>query len=84
MSSVEIIGGLAALTSTISLIPQIRKVLTTRSAEDLSYGMLVNFFITSVLWSWYGGLIDSVAVWGCNLFMTLTAVMLLVLKYRFG
>lgn len=84
MVRVEIIGGLAAFTSTISLLPQITKVLSTRSTDDLSFWMLLNFLITSVLWVWYGVMIDSFAVWSCNLFMIVTAVMLLVLKRRFG
>lgn len=84
MSIVEIVGGLAALTSSISLIPQITKVFKTKSTEDLSYGMLVNFLLTSLLWVWYGFLIASLAVWGCNLFMTITAFLLLILKRRFG
>jgi MtN3 and saliva related transmembrane protein len=83
MQYVEIIGALAAFTSTVSLLPQIRKVLITKSAEDLSYLMLLNFFITSVLWFWYGLEIGSYSVWICNLFMTLTALLLIALKKRY-
>lgn len=84
MNTVEIIGGFAAITSSISLIPQITKILSTKSAQDLSYLMLANFLATSVLWVIYGVMIESAAVWGCNLFMTVTAVVLSMLKVRFG
>jgi MtN3 and saliva related transmembrane protein len=84
MDTVEVIGGLAAITSSVSLIPQITKIMGSKSAQDLSYLMLANFLITSVLWVAYGFMIESAAVWGCNLFMTLTAVLLTLLKVRFG
>jgi len=45
------IGFLAAFTSTISLIPQIYKTYKLKSSQDLSYLMLVNFLITSILWT---------------------------------
>ena len=84
MNTVEIVGGLAALTSTVSLIPQITKVLNTCSTQDLSRMMLFNFLLTSVLWVWYGAMINSLAVWGCNLIMTVSALFLVALKKKFG
>ena len=84
MNLVEIIGSLAAISSAVSLIPQITKVLKTRSTDDLSYGMLFLFLITSLLWVTYGLMISSAAVWGCNVFMTLTAILLLALKQKYG
>ena len=84
MNLVEIIGSLAAISSAVSLIPQITKVLKTRSTDDLSYGMLFLFLITSLLWVTYGFMISSTAVWGCNVFMTLTAILLLALKQKYG
>jgi MtN3 and saliva related transmembrane protein len=80
---ISIIGFLAAFTSTISLIPQIYKTYKLKSSQDLSYLMLVNFFITSMLWTIYGFMIDSVAVWGANIIMIGFSLILLVLKYMY-
>ncbi len=80
---VTVIGFLAAFTSTVSLVPQIMKTLTTRSARDLSFLMLANFLLTSVLWLVYGIMIHAAAVWVGNLIMTLFSVIMLVLKMRF-
>ncbi|MEM7589778.1 MAG: SemiSWEET family transporter [Myxococcota bacterium] len=80
---VEIIGFAAAFTSTIALLPQIVKTLRTRSATDLSFLMLANFLLTSVLWLAYGLMIDATAVWAGNLIMTLFSIMMLGLKARF-
>jgi MtN3 and saliva related transmembrane protein len=78
------IGFLAAFTSTISLIPQIYKTYKLKSSQDLSYLMLVNFLITSILWTIYGLMIASVAVWGANIIMIGFSLILLGLKYLYG
>ncbi len=80
----NIIGFLAAFTSTISLLPQIYKTYKSRSAQDLSYLMLLNFFVTSLLWTSYGIMINSIAVWGANLIMIIFSIMLIVLKYLYS
>ncbi len=58
---IDIIGFLAAFRSTVSLIPQIIKTFRTKSAEDVSFFMLVNFLMTSLLWLLYGLMIGAVA-----------------------
>lgn len=78
---IKVVGFLAAFTSTISLVPQIYKTYKLKSASDLSYLMLVNFFITSALWTGYGFMISSFAVWGANIIMIMFSIILLVLKY---
>ena len=80
---VEIIGFLAAFTSTISLLPQIVKTLRTQSAADVSFLMLANFLLTSILWLVYGLMIGAVAVWVGNVIMTLFSIVMLGLKMRF-
>ena len=80
---ITIIGFLAAFTSTISLIPQVYKTYKLKSSNDLSYLMLLNFFVTSVLWILYGIMIMSVAVWGTNVIMLIFSVILLILKYKY-
>jgi MtN3 and saliva related transmembrane protein len=79
---ISIIGFLAAFTSTISLIPQIYKTYKLKSSQDLSYLMLVNFFITSMLWTIYGFMIDSVAVWGANIIMILKKAVGVVEQFK--
>ncbi|MGC0371403.1 MAG: hypothetical protein DGJ47_000092 [Rickettsiaceae bacterium] len=80
---ISILGFLAAFTSTISLVPQIYKTYISKSAADLSYLMLLNFFVTSVLWTSYGIMITSLAVWGANLIMIFFSMILIALKYQY-
>ncbi|MDG1436977.1 MAG: SemiSWEET family transporter [Rickettsiaceae bacterium] len=78
---ISIIGFMAAFTSTISLIPQIYRTYKLKSSYDLSYLMLLNFFVTSVLWIIYGVMITSMVVWGTNVIMLIFSIILLFLKY---
>ena len=54
MFLLEIAGSLALITSFIGLIPQIYKVYQTKSAGDISFLMLINYFICSLAWLIYG------------------------------
>ena len=73
----------AFTTSIISFIPQIIQTYRTRSAKDLSLLMLINFFICSMSWTFYGYLTDSWTVEITNILMTLFTAVLIVLKIRF-
>lgn len=79
----NVIGFLAVLTSTISLIPQIIKMIKTHSVEDISIGMISNFLATSLLWIVYGWMIDSWSVWLTNIFMLIFAVIMAYLKVKY-
>ena len=50
----EILGLLALVTSVIGLLPQVYKTHITKSAQDISMLMLVNYLICSVSWIGYG------------------------------
>lgn len=80
---IKTIGFLAALTSTISLVPQIIQSFKTKSVSDLSIWMLWNFLFSSILWCFYGAMILSFAVIGTNLIMTLFSMWLIILKFKY-
>ncbi len=81
--NIEYIGSLAALTSTLSLCPQIIKTHQTHTTDDLSWGMLGLFLCTCVLWMIYGWQIHSPSVFWGNVIMTLCSLWLLALKTHF-
>lgn len=62
MSFIDIIGIIASVTSVACFLPQIYKIHQTRSVEDLSTGMLLNFLICSLAWVIYGSLTESAYV----------------------
>jgi MtN3 and saliva related transmembrane protein len=59
---IDTIGIIASVTSVAGFLPQIYKNQKTRSVQDLSGLMLVNFAICSLAWMVYGGLTDSMYV----------------------
>lgn len=56
---IDIIGIVASITEVIGFFPQIYKVQKTKSVEDLSTLMVVNFLICSLAWVIYGVMTDS-------------------------
>ena len=81
---VNIVGFLAAITSTISLIPQVMQMYKTRSVNDISIGMIINFVLTSILWIVYGVLITSWSDWLTNIFMLIFALVMIYFKIKYS
>jgi MtN3 and saliva related transmembrane protein len=74
MFLVEIFGTLALITSFIGLIPQIYKVYKTKSAQDLSIIMLINYFIGSLAWIIYGSQTEANFVTYANILGLITSI----------
>jgi MtN3 and saliva related transmembrane protein len=80
---IVVLGFIASITSVISLIPQIVKSYKTKSVGDLSILMIINFLISSISWTLYGMLIGAVSVWATNIVMTVFAIILMKLKFKY-
>lgn len=83
MDGLTTLGLVAACLTTFSFVPQLTKVVRTRSAEDLSYGMFGAFSLGIVLWLVYGVLRDDLPVIVANAVTLLLVVTILVLKARY-
>lgn len=73
----------AIITSNIALLPQIYKSYRSRSVNDLSVLMLINFLICSVTWVIYGFYIEDMTVWLTNCISTFFNLTLLCLKIKY-
>ena len=80
---ISIIGFLAGLTSTISLLPQIYKTYKSKTTRDLSMIMLINFAICSILWIIYGHLTDTMSVAVTNVIMLICSIILIYFKWHY-
>lgn len=81
MNFIENFAGIIAfVTSFIGLIPQIYKTIKTKSAEDISMAMLVNYVVCSIAWIIYGSLSDSIFVTSSNVVGLLTSALLIMQK----
>lgn len=79
-----VLGLLAGTLTTIAFCPQLIKTWTTKSAKDMSFGMLATFCAGVLLWLVYGILIHSIPVIVANVVTLLLAGAILVLKIKFG
>lgn len=80
----DVIGGLAAVLTTIAFIPQVRLTWKLRRAEGVSLGMYAVLTTGLALWLLYGINIGSWPVILANAFTLLLALFILGMKLRFG
>jgi MtN3 and saliva related transmembrane protein len=79
-----ILGLLAGTLTTIAFLPQVIKTWKSRSAKDLSLGMLAAFSAGVLLWLVYGFLIDSLPIILANAVTLILACTNLGLKLKYG
>lgn len=74
-------GMVAFITSIIGLFPQVYKALQTRSTNDISMLMLLNFLICSFAWIIYGAYTASFYVEASNVLGLVSCIILMILKW---
>ncbi|MCX8028763.1 MAG: SemiSWEET transporter [Brevinematales bacterium] len=80
---IELLGITAGTFTTTSFIPQLVKILKTKSARDLSLVMFVVFTIGILLWLIYGILTASLAIIFANSITLVIASTILLLKIKY-
>jgi len=83
MDNTTLLGLIAATLTTIAFLPQVVKTWKSKSAKDLSLGMLIIFSTGIFLWLVYGIYIDALPVILGNLVTLALALALLMLKIRY-
>jgi uncharacterized protein with PQ loop repeat len=76
----DLVGYVAATLTTVSFLPQLIRVVKTRSARDISLGMFLIFSVGTLLWMLYGIFSHSAPVWIANAVTLILSVSILVLK----
>ena len=84
MNIERLIGFAAATLTTISFLPQAYHSLRTRDTHSISLGMYTLFTLGIALWLIYGLLIHDLPVMLANGATLLLALIVLVLKLRYG
>ena len=82
--SENILGIVAGVLTSVSMIPQLVKVLKEKNVEDISWIMLLVLISGLSLWVWYGFLKDELPIILSNSFAVLVNISLFVcyLLYR--
>jgi MtN3 and saliva related transmembrane protein len=82
--STEAIGIAAAVLTTGAYVPQIVRIVRTRSAHDISCWMFGVMFSGALLWLVYGLRLPSFPVTAANALVLGQLALILALKWRFG
>ncbi len=85
ITTIELIGMLAAVLTTVAFVPQIMKVWKSKSAAGLSLTMYLIFFTGIVLWLIYGFMISSLSMILANIvtgLLTLFIIFFILSKRR--
>ena len=83
MDQVTLIGLLEGTLTTIAFIPQLQQTWRTRSAQDVSLGMLLTFVTGVFLWLIYGLMLGALPIILANLVTLVLTLAILILKLRY-
>jgi MtN3 and saliva related transmembrane protein len=84
ISAQDVLGIAAGSLTTIAFVPQIVRIVRTRSAHDISWWMFGIFCTGIALWLWYGIRLDALPLILANVVTLALALAILVLKWRYG
>lgn len=84
METIDLLGMLAGTLTTIAFLPQVIKTWQSRSAGDISIGMLLLFSTGLVMWMAYGIAIGATPIIIANSVTLLLTFALLAMKWRFS
>ena len=79
----DALGFAAGALTTIALVPQLLRILKTRSAHDISWWMFGILIAGIVLWLWYGIRVAALPVIIANAVTLALAVAIVLLKRRY-
>ena len=82
MTGTDLLGYTAGLLTTLAFVPQMLRTIRTRSARDLSWGMLIIFVLGVVFWLAYGVALGSMPIILCNAVTLVLNVAILAVKAR--
>jgi MtN3 and saliva related transmembrane protein len=82
-NSITILGYIAGSLTTLAFLPQLIKVIKTRSTKDISLVMFAVICVGISLWLLYGILINSPPIIGANIVTLIIAGTILVLKIKY-
>jgi len=79
----DALGFVAGTLTTIAFVPQLLRILKTRSAHDISWWMFGILIAGIVMWLWYGIRVDALPVIIANAVTLALAVAIVLLKRRY-
>jgi MtN3 and saliva related transmembrane protein len=82
-SLTEYVGIGAGVCTSLSLLPQLIKLIKEKKAEDISLFYLVLLLVGLALWTWYGFLRDDLPIIVTNTLSLVMNVVIIILGIRY-
>jgi MtN3 and saliva related transmembrane protein len=76
----NVVGGIAALLSTISFVPQATKIIRTRDTSSISTGMYMVTVVGFILWTIYGAMQTAWPIIASNGICLILSAFILTMK----
>ena len=83
MSTIEIVGIAAGVCTSVSLLPQLVRIIKRKNAEDISLFYLVILLFGLGLWVWYGFLRKDVPIMITNSISLTLNLTIIILGVKF-
>lgn len=83
MITIQILGFIAGIFTSISLLPQLFKIIREKKTEAISIWMLVILMIGLGLWATYGLLIENLPILITNSFSLLVNIVIIILRIKY-
>jgi MtN3 and saliva related transmembrane protein len=83
MDGTQIIGIAAGICTSISLLPQLIKIIRQKKAEDISLFYLILLLSGLILWIWYGIRREDIPIIATNVFSCLLNVAIIITGSRY-
>lgn len=84
IGSHDSLGLVAGALTTLAFVPQILRIVRTRSAYDISWWLFGILAAGSALWLWYGITLDSLPLIATNVVTLTLQLTIFWLKWRYG
>ena len=78
------LGLVAGALTTVAFVPQVVRILRTRSAYDISWWLFGILAAGSALWLWYGIRLESLPLIATNVVTLSLQLLIFWLKWRYG
>ncbi len=78
----ELIGYTAGVVGGVMMAPQVYKVIKTNSTTDISLMSIILMILCSLLWVWYGLLINNYPIIVADVIIILEELIILIYKIK--
>jgi MtN3 and saliva related transmembrane protein len=84
LGSHDVLGLAAGGLTTVAFVPQVVRIVRTRSAYDISWWLFGILALGSMLWLWYGITLASLPLIATNVVTLTLQLAIFWLKWRYG